>query len=237
MAMKTTKQWGVGALMLAGLLSGCATQDGSGGIAGVLTNTDAKIKSGIDQLSHRISRSTDYGSSWYVPVSGGTEIKNIFDDGMVRGMRTTKQWPRVALEVNDWGEQQHCWTYTATIWANAKTNHVERFRLCDDQPITNHNDVTGDTNTGANATALVATGISTDMLMAYVLPGVPNTGKDRTTGPLPPSSQFGAAAFSDMRMTAKWGLQLDMLGFLTKYKANTDPRFWIVRFDQAGKRS
>lgn len=225
--------WGVGALAvaLAATLAGCADMGGQGGgVQGALQGMDDKLRYGLA----KVTGSTDVGE-WYTPISGPQTVKGIYA-GQWNAYGQIK-WPRVALQIDEWGPNLHCWSYTAIVWKDERTSHEERFRLCDNAPTPPQTDPT----TGETRQNVVPE--SGAILMTNPLPSNPNTGEVRTSGPKPPHNPFGIF-FHDGEslgkpspMQAAYQRQLSLLSLLTHFQGHEDPRMWIYRFVQTGKHS
>jgi len=185
-----------------------------------------------------------------------TKLDDIFSEHPYNeNVSLSRQYPRVALTINtvpdhhddtiyvtmndkltleEYEKVAGCWDLTATVWENSNNSEVVDFGWCypDDQDATIHGRLVGNWITSA----------SIDISLGGRDTGR-DTGRKRTTGPLPPAMAFpndlahkkflsgldvGGMNTYDRLMI---GSIMDQMGF--DYTIDEDKRFWIVRFEEA----
>jgi hypothetical protein len=182
----------------------------------------------------------------YTPLSGAGKLRGLFKgDNHQAAQAGRLDWPRVALTFTEWGTSLPCWTVEAKIWTSSTASSVETFRACADASLTETDDLgeTAELNTSALWKGRdTLTGIR-------VLPSKPNTGAQRSTGPIPPAQPFvvnvsrpGVADRAvDVALRVAWvsgflqtaDLHPGASGLLTPFK---DSRMWLAGFKPDGNR-
>ena len=189
------------------------------------------------------SQSSD---SIYEPLSGAGKLPGLFKgDNHQQAQLGKLEWPRVALTFTEWGASLPCWTAEARIWTSPTASTTETFRTCFDAAVTETDDL-GET-AELNSAALWK---GRDTLSGIrVPPSKPNTGAQRSTGPIPPAQPFVVNVSRpgvtdravDVSLRIAWvagfiqaaDLHPGPSGMLTPFK---DSRMWIAAFKPDGNR-
>jgi len=237
----------------------------SSGCAGVNSVSDAtnlinsKLKSATDAVNNQVGSITGKSDNDWRKISERTDYTNINDTKIFGIFRENPfkeeiapqlSYPRVALIVHsvpknhnnnylisvpglnkqkmtieEYEEVAGCWNLSATVWENSNNSEVIDFGWC--YPDDMNGSVYGKfVNNWKNMISLAG-------------PEGGHTGRDRTTGPLPPKDSFPdnlahRKFLSDLGGTydiLMLGSIMDAMSF--DYTINDDKRFWVVRFDQA----
>lgn len=229
-------------------LGGCANlNDGLNGVAGQLNKAYSQAMAGTG-LSGTNNETGANGPSGpiYSPISGGNRLQDLFaHQDRQKANYGQIPWPRVALTYMTYGENLPCWTVRATIWNDAKHSHNETFKVCTDHPIEVTN-MTGDRG------QLQEFPLISKLEKAQAI-GVPNTGDNRTTGPLPPRNPFAVQVGSNQglgqpnllrarmeqvnaRIAYVSGyLGVDQGSVISGMEEFRDYRMWIAGFDPSGR--
>ena len=236
------------ATVLCGLLAACA--NGGPDVNGLVQKANSTVENAI----HSVTGSSGTGGGevnnaagpLYTPISGGSSLQGLFAGQNQQLANYGKiAYPRVALEYLSYGASQSCWKVRATIWTNAKHSHDETFQVCD-VPIAVRDAV-------GQMGQLNPQGIIDKIDETRAPLNVPNTGDQRTRGPLPPLRAMGVPLANTGPMFQANPLQVRLdainarIAYVAKYvplgdtsamsvvsSAFYDYRVWIWRFDPAG---
>ncbi|MBR8042148.1 hypothetical protein ACRS8P_27595 [Burkholderia cenocepacia] len=238
------------ATVLCGLLAACA--NGGPDVNGFVQKANSAVENAISSVTGGGGGSggdvTNAAGPVYTPIAGGNSLQGLFGGQNQQLANYGKiAYPRVALEYLSYGASQPCWKVRATIWANPKRSHDETFQVCD-VPIAVR-DAVGQVGQ-LNPQAIVD---KIDQTRAPI--NVPNTGDERTRGPLPPLRAMSVPLTNTGPMFQANPLQVRLdainarIAYVAKYvplgdtgamsvvsSAFYDYRVWIWRFDPAGNR-
>ncbi|MEF9443293.1 hypothetical protein OWS73_33295 [Burkholderia sp. 1B3(2022)] len=236
--------------VLCGLLAACA--NGGPDVNGFVQKANSAVENAISSVTGGGGGSggevTNAAGPVYTPIAGGNSLQGLFGGQNQQLANYGKiAYPRVALEYLSYGAHQPCWKVRATIWANPKRSHDETFQVCD-VPIAVR-DAVGQVGQ-LNPQAIVD---KIDQTRAPI--NVPNTGDERTRGPLPPLRAMSVPLTNTGPMFQANPLQVRLdainarIAYVAKYvplgdtgamsvvsSAFYDYRVWIWRFDPSGNR-
>ncbi|MBJ9920685.1 MULTISPECIES: hypothetical protein [Burkholderia] len=238
------------ATVLCGLLAACA--NGGPDVNGLVQKANSTVENAIRSVTGGGGTGggdvTKAAGPLYTPISGGSSLQGLFAGQNQQLANYGKiAYPRVALEYLTYGANQSCWKVRATIWTNAKHSHDETFQVCD-VPIVVRDAV-------GQMGQLNPQGIIDKIDETRAPLNVPNTGDQRTRGPLPPLRAMSVPLANTGPMFQANPLQARLdainarIAYVAKYvplgdtsamsvvsSAFYDYRVWIWRFDPAGNR-
>jgi hypothetical protein len=215
------------------------------------------VRKGVDSATNDRPRGSPFGSAGFPesdgplfepvdPKTGGSFAGLFAHDDHHRAQRGQLAWPRAAVTFTQYGTRMPCWTARARIWTSASSSHDETFRICN-APIRDRDDIGQDSD-------LMVTAINrglTRMSSVRVLTA-PNTGYQRTQGPLPPGQPWTITIASNggianplmggvTTLVPRLGwvagyVNLDELTTQSSSLLNPfqDPRMWFAGFDPNG---
>ncbi|HDR9217481.1 TPA: hypothetical protein QDB35_000150 [Burkholderia vietnamiensis] len=240
------------ATVLCGFLAACA--NGGPDVNGFVQKANGAFENAVSSVTGSKAGTngsdglTNAAGPVYTSISGGSSLQGLFAGQNQQLANYGKiAYPRVALEYLSYGASQPCWKVRATIWTNAKRSHDETFQVCD-VPIAVR-DTVGQVGQ-LNPQAIVD---KIDQTRAPI--NVPNTGDERTRGPLPPLRAMSVPLTNTGPMFQANPLQVRLdainarIAYVARYvplgdtgamsvvsSAFYDYRVWIWRFDPAGNR-
>ncbi len=227
MILNSIRQAGV-AMPLVLVLAGCANQ-----------TSGRFLQSSLQGVVGDLGGNGAVAAASNVPF--GAPPESSFKDILVA--QSGAQWPRVALNVTalqptayksmimTWNNSIpsiDCMRLSAVVWTDAKTSREipeETFCVSQMHKIGNIN------STGE----IMAWGMFEDRT-----PKTPNTGRDRTNGPIPPAKLFPEGAdyknfFNSSQASGTFSVLARLMGYDLSLDGVKDRRLWVVSFPTEGE--